>query len=697
MASTLGTGFFQPQARPGGVTITQQSLADEIAPFMKDYLERESALASLRSEGLRDEEGELVLDEAGQPIDPGGYKAYTGQTIAEFTPEQLAAQSGLTSLAGFETTIDPVTGERTIERTGPGLSGTRFQDAEALIRGQSEEFTGDVAERFMSPFQQAVIDIEKREAQQKFEQEVLPKLQAAQIGAGSFGGSRGAILEAEAMRGQQQLLGDIQSKGSQSAYSAGLKAFEQQKARERGEASALVGLSPAELNQKTKELQGLERVGAVQQQQTQSALDELYKEFLEEQAFPDQVLDRMQGAVYGFPNLKQEVKQSPTTFGPSPFQNLASNVGAAGTAVGNLYGGLGGKKAASFKHGGVVSRREGGLVPLIRRKMSGRIDDDDTLPILQSLNPRDLALRQNISQGRRNASLEEMYENLPEGRAKREAKAKAIAALQQNQLKDRAKRAEAANQSASARLDSPQRRMMEFFRTISQASNVKDPRGPQLAGIGREANVIASERQAEADKIVKEAAARKEGLLIAGEDAEIAAMERMLARGEKDTDQDIVILDKLATNALNALKNKTSITANELKRLALFKTNPANVNAITNQALQSKGVGAMFKDGQLVSTTGKAPLDSSVLQSAQKVMAQALRDYATALRQTGGDQSTALAIAVGRFPTPTPTPKPPPASGAGTPPPSPASGAGTPPPPPVATSKIKRLPITQKP
>lgn len=369
MASTLGTGFFQPQARPGGVTITQETLADEIAPFMKDYLERESALASLRSEGLRDEEGELVLDDAGQPIDEGGYKAYTGQTIAEFTPEQLAAQSGLTSLAGFETTIDPVTGERTIERTGPGLSGTRFQDAEALIRGQGEEFTGDVAERFMSPFQQAVIDIEKREAQQRFEQEVLPKLQAAQIGAGSFGGSRGAILEAEAMRGQQQLLGDIQAKGSQSAYNTGLKAFEQQKARERGEATALMGLSPAQLGQQTRELQGLEKVGAVQQQQTQSALDELYKEFLEEQAFPEQVLDRMQGAAFGFPNLRQEVRQNPTTFGPSPFATLASGVGAVGTGVGNLFGQLGGKTAR--RHGGVVSRREGGLVPLIRRQNGG--------------------------------------------------------------------------------------------------------------------------------------------------------------------------------------------------------------------------------------------------------------------------------------------------------------------------------------
>jgi|15BtaG_2_1085339.scaffolds.fasta_scaffold05069_2 hypothetical protein len=371
MASTLGTGFFQPQARPGGVTITQQSLADEIAPFMKDYLERESALASLRSEGLRDEEGALVLDDAGQPIDPGGYKAYTGQTIAEFTPEQLAAQSGLTSLAGFETTIDPVTGERTIERTGPGLSGTRYQDAEALIRGHGEEFTGDVAERFMSPFQQAVIDIEKREAQQKFEQEVLPKLQAAQIGSGSFGGSRGAILEAEAMRGQQQLLGDIQAKGLQSAYNTGLKAFEQQKARERGEATALIGLSPSQLGQQARELQGLEKVGAVQQQQTQSALDELYKEFLEEQAFPEQVLDRMQGAAFGFPNLRQEVRQNPTTFGPSPFATLASGVGAIGTGVGNLFGQLGGKKASGSKHGGVVSRREGGLVPLIRRQNGG--------------------------------------------------------------------------------------------------------------------------------------------------------------------------------------------------------------------------------------------------------------------------------------------------------------------------------------
>ena len=369
-SSFLGTGFFQPQARPGGVTVATERLAEEIAPFMQDYLERESALASLRSEGLRDETtGELVLDPVtGEPIDPGGYKAFTGATIADFTPEQLAAQRGLTSLAGFETTIDPETGERIITQTGTGLSGTRFADAEALIRGQQEEFTGDVAERFMSPFQQAVVDIEKREAQQKFEQDVLPKVQAAAIQSGSFGGSRGALLEAEALRGQQQLLGDIQSKGLQSAYQQGQKAFEAQKSRERQQATALMGLSPAETAQRTRELQGLERVGASQQAQTQTALDEAYKQFLEEQAFPETVLDRMQSAAFGFPALRQSVRQLPTTFGPSPFATLASGVGAVGTGIGSLFGQLGGKKA---KHGGVVSRREGGLVPLIRRQNGG--------------------------------------------------------------------------------------------------------------------------------------------------------------------------------------------------------------------------------------------------------------------------------------------------------------------------------------
>lgn len=557
MASTLGTGFFQPQARPGGVTITQQTLADEIAPFMKDYLERESALASLRSEGLRDEEGELVLDDAGQPIDPGGYKAYTGQTIAEFTPEQLAAQSGLTSLAGFETTIDPVTGERTIERTGPGLSGTRFQDAEALIRGQGEEFTGDVAERFMSPFQQAVIDIEKREAQQKFEQEVLPKLQAAQIGAGSFGGSRGAILEAEAMRGQQQLLGDIQAKGLQSAYNTGLKAFEQQKARERGEATALMGLSPAQLGQQTRELQGLEKVGAVQQQQTQSALDELYKEFLEEQAFPEQVLDRMQGAAFGFPNLRQEVRQNPTTFGPSPFATLASGVGAVGTGIGNLFGQLGGKKAGN-KHGGVVSRREGGLVPLIRRQNGG-------VPF-------------------------ELQQNTPGNRFDRALSGIRVARAQQDLDREALRKQQAALVAArKGRLEDRNSYLMKFLAGLARTADMPESGDHRDLGIFGGLNLGAASKEIEGrtQALEKEYRTLEEREEDAKLDAMLADINRTGQRAEQDLAREIQRLD-FTTKSRQAdredekllLAQLTQKTNEELKREELSILSDAQFNKL---------------------------------------------------------------------------------------------------------------------
>ncbi len=564
-SSLLGTGFFQPQARPGGVTITQEKLAEEIAPFMKDYLEKEAALATLRSEGLRDETtGELVLDPVtGEPVDPGGYKAFTGQTIAQFTPEQLAAQRGLAGLAGFDIITDPETGERSVTQTGTGLSGTRFADAEALIRGQQEEFTGDVAQRFMSPFQQAVIDIEKREAQQKFEQDVLPKVQAAAIQAGSFGGSRGAILEAEALRNQQQLLGDIQAKGLQSAFTQGQKAFEQQKARERGQAQALIGLSPAESSQRIREIQGLERVGAAQQAQTQTALDEAYKEFLEEQAFPESVLDRMQSAAFGFPALRSRVTQNPTTFGPSPFATLASGIGSVGTGVGSLFGQLGGRKATGNKHGGVVSRRNGGLVPLVRRQINGPVDSDlpdvyqEDLPILTSTNPRDIDLRmsQDTSENR-------LLSLLKARKTAQERAAIDRKILRENQAKIIADR--------KARLDERADPLKLFFRGLMQADKMPasgDYRDVRFGGLNLPA--IVQDIDTRKSTLEKEYRTLEEK----DEAAKIAAMQADIDRIEGQAEQDIKDEERLQQFNIRErtanLAELTQKTNEELKRKEL--------------------------------------------------------------------------------------------------------------------------------
>lgn len=570
-SSLLGTGFFQPQARPGGVTVATERLAEEIAPFMQDYLERESALATLRSEGLRDEEtGELVLDPVtGEPVDPGGYKAFTGQTIADFTPEQLAAQSGIAGLAGFDIITDPETGERSVTQTGTGLAGTRFADAEALIRGQQEEFTGDVAQRFMSPFQQAVIDIEKREAQQKFEQDVLPKVQAAAIQSGSFGGSRGALLEAEALRGQQQLLGDIQSKGLQSAFSQGQKAFEAQKARERGQATALMGLAPAETAQRTRELQGLERVGASQQAQVQTALNEAYKQFLEEQAFPETVLDRMQSAAFGFPALRQEVRQMPTTFGPSPFATLASGVGAIGTGVGSLFGQLGGKKATG-KHGGVVSRRDGGLVPLVRRQMSG-----DTSPSL-------VELRSMAAQGQIPYPIDPNLEETPQSKLltllKARKTAQERAAIEREAL--RKKQAETIA-DRKARLDERADPLKLFFRGLMQADKMPesgDYRDVRYGGLNLPA--IAQDIDTRKSTLEKEYTTLEER----DEALQIDAMKENINRIEQQAEQDIKDAERLQQFGIKErtidLAELTQKTNEELKRKELDILSDAEFNKL---------------------------------------------------------------------------------------------------------------------
>ena len=571
-SSLLGTGFFQPQARPGGVTVATERLAEEIAPFMQDYLERESALATLRSEGLRDEEtGELVLDPVtGEPVDPGGYKAYTGQTIADFTPEQLAAQRGLAGLAGFDIITDPETGERSVTQTGTGLAGTRFADAEALIRGQQEEFTGDVAQRFMSPFQQAVIDIEKREAQQKFEQDVLPKVQAAAIQSGSFGGSRGALLEAEALRGQQQLLGDIQSKGLQAAFSQGQKAFEAQKARERGQAQALIGLSPAETAQRTRELQGLERVGAAQQAQVQTALNEAYKQFLEEQAFPETVLDRMQSAAFGFPALRQEVRQLPTTFGPSPFATLASGVGAIGTGVGNLFGQLGGRKATGNKHGGVVSRRDGGLVPLVRKQFGTQVGN--VVYEGEPLDPR-IPTTEDTAQNRLLALLQARKTARDRADIKREA-------LRQKQAKTIADR--------KARLEDRSSPAIRFFQGMRRLGDMPKSGDYRDLGMFGGLNLVAASEEIEDRTQALQKAYRT--LEERDEDLQIAAIKADIDRMEQQAEEDIKDEERLQQFNIRErtadLAELTQKTNEELKRKELSILSDAELNKLTIARLE---------------------------------------------------------------------------------------------------------------
>jgi len=219
----------------------------------------------------------------------------------------------------------------------------------------------------MKPYQQAVTDIAKRQATEQFEQTTLPTLRKRAIDAGSFGGSRAAMLESQAQDNQARLLADLQSKGDLAAFQNAQKAFADQKERERLAAEGLTSLSGIEDTAARRELAGLQAVGVTQQKREQQLLDEAYKKFLDERKFPEQQLGQYQAFTAGAsPFLgKTSTTMADQTYQPSPIERaLTFGTTALGTAqqAKNLFSKEGGGIKQGLASLPVVQRADAGII-----------------------------------------------------------------------------------------------------------------------------------------------------------------------------------------------------------------------------------------------------------------------------------------------------------------------------------------------
>ena len=334
----LSSLFGSSKSQPATTTnVISQKLPEEIAPFAKEVLGEAQQLYKANIER--------------------GYDPFTGQTIAPFTPEQQRSMEGISGLVGTSKPLQ--------------------EEALATYRQGAERFTGDTAQQYMSPYQQAVTDIEKREAQRNFEGNVLPRLeaQAVQQGAMSGLGSRAGVEFAEAQRNQAQLLSDIQAKGQQAAFQDARKGFEQQKAREQGMASDLSRLGPAMFATGLQEQGALGAVGEQKQQLAQSALDEAYFKFLEEEQYPQQQLANYSGFVYG--NPAAGLVNSNQTGTATPFQpSFGQQLLGAGLQLGGAFlGSEGGSKAIANKFF-PTAKTGGGIAGLIKKQKGGGLGQD---------------------------------------------------------------------------------------------------------------------------------------------------------------------------------------------------------------------------------------------------------------------------------------------------------------------------------
>jgi hypothetical protein len=338
LSSLFNIGTQYPSAPPQGTTVTSQKLAEEISPFYKDLLAKSQALYNQQTEE--------------------GYTPYTAPTMAQFSPEQQQSFAGIQGLVGSQKPA--------------------YDEGMALTRGTTRRFTPQTAQALMNPYQQAVTDIEKRNIQENYESKVLPELRAQAAQIQPYGGSRQAILEGMASDTNQRLLADVQAKGSLTAYNDAQRLFADQIKREGAAASQLPTLASAAYKTQAGELGALQAVGEEKQKQTQSALDEAYRTYLEEKRFPETSMGQYQATVQGFPALRQEIQRS----APPPQPSMANQlIGGLGT-LGSLYGAYGGFSDGGFGSAlpgyGPVNQKEGsGATTILPRQNPGMANPND--------------------------------------------------------------------------------------------------------------------------------------------------------------------------------------------------------------------------------------------------------------------------------------------------------------------------------
>lgn len=330
----------------------QAKLPDYADTYVKDMLSQTQALTD---------------------VNKNPYQQYTGDRVAEFSGLQNQAFQNAGNLAPTQQGV-----------LGTGIAalaaGQALNAGANFTPGQfnAGQFNNTAAQQYMSPYAQNVVDIQQREAQRQADIAGTQR-NAQAVSAGAFGGSRQAIMDAEAARNLALQKGDIQAKGLQDAYTNAQTQFNTDQARsmqaqQLGEQSrqygAGLGLQGANTamqgastlgtlgNQQfgqQKDVIGTQSLLGTQQQQRDQALKDInYQNFQAAQQYPYQQLSFRSNMLNGLP-MGGNTTSTQTTPDPS---GLSQGIGLL-SAIGSFF-----KKGGAVSDGG-----EPGLMALMAHKL----------------------------------------------------------------------------------------------------------------------------------------------------------------------------------------------------------------------------------------------------------------------------------------------------------------------------------------
>tara|TARA_R100000963_G_C4644883_1_gene108894 strand:+ start:1499 stop:3364 length:1866 start_codon:yes stop_codon:yes gene_type:complete len=304
-------------------TVTQTEFPTELKPYVADIFGKSQAIQERR--------------------ESEGYVPFGGPRLADFSEDQQRA---------FEGTRDVV-----------GSSDPYFDRSQQLTEASTATPTSESIGRYMNPYIQNVVDIEKREAQR------IADVTGQQIAGrsarfGGYGGSREGVMQAEHRRATERNLADIQSRGSAAAYEDAQRIFREQRGRELQAGQQFANLGTNVPRQRLNELSALESVGATQQGRGQQALDIAQQEYEIARTFPERSLQDYSAIIRGHTLApSSSINTSTQAPGASFAQNAAGVAGLVGTASKAFRNPQTGNWFGTSSEGGLVGLANGGEIP----------------------------------------------------------------------------------------------------------------------------------------------------------------------------------------------------------------------------------------------------------------------------------------------------------------------------------------------
>ena len=256
------------------------------------------------------------------PLDPLAGKA-TGQesSLSSWAGDYVTDMLGKGKALGnedYNAYMGPLTaGTSDLQTQGfEGIAGLTIPTDQMGVGGyENQTFTGDIAQQYMNPYLQASLDPQIEAARRQSEIDRVNNA-SRMTQAGSFGGSRQAVMDAQNQGNLQRNLAGITGQGYADAYSQAMNQFNTERGR------AATNQDSVNLYGNTG-IQNLLDAGSVQRGIETEGIQADRLQFEEERDFPYKQVQYMQSLLQGLPIEAQSYSYAQ----PSALSNVLGTTG----------------------------------------------------------------------------------------------------------------------------------------------------------------------------------------------------------------------------------------------------------------------------------------------------------------------------------------------------------------------------------